>query len=68
MCGHGRYWYIGDRVLAHFWHVYPPKMIPIHPCPSIKLADLLANEEIARARVGHAISGTLGDYLEFVWT
>ena len=43
-------------------------MIPIHPCPSIKLAGLLANEEIARAQVGHVVSKTPGDYLEFVQT
>ncbi|KAK9993607.1 hypothetical protein SO802_023310 [Lithocarpus litseifolius] len=46
-CRHGRYWYLGDWVLA-------------------QLADLLANEEIARARVSHVVLGTLGDYLEFV--
>ena len=48
-CGHGRYWYLGDRVLAQVQHVYPPKTIPIQPCPSNWLADLLANKEIARA-------------------
>ena len=41
-------------------------MIPAHPCPSILLANLLTNEEIAYARVGHIILGTLEDYLEFV--
>ena len=45
--------------------MYPSKTIATHPCPSIRLADLLANEEIARARVGHVVSGTLRDYLEF---
>ena len=43
-------------------------MISNHPCPLIWLAHLLTNEEIARARVGHTISGILGDYLEFVKT
>ncbi|KAL0004593.1 hypothetical protein SO802_012154 [Lithocarpus litseifolius] len=32
------------------------------------LSSLGANEEIARARVGHVVSGTLGDYFEFVQT
>ena len=67
-CGHGRYWYIGDWVLAQVPHVYPPKTIPIHPCPSIQLVDLLANKEIVCARVGHDVSGTSGDYFEFVQT
>ena len=66
--GHGRYWYLGDRVLPQVQHVYPPATILIPPCPSIWLADLLANEEIARARVGHVVSGKPGDYLEFVQT
>ena len=66
--GHGRYWYLGDRVLAQVQHVYPPETIPAHPCPSIRLVNLLANEEIARARVSHVVWGTSGDYLEFVQT
>ena len=48
--------------------MYPPETIPIHPCPSIWLADLLAKEEIARARVNHVVLGTPRDYLEFVQT
>jgi len=67
-CGHGRYWYLGDQVLTQVQLVDPPAMIPVHPCPSIRLANLLANEEIAHAQVGHVVSGTLGDYLEFVQT
>ena len=67
-CGHGRYWYLGDQVLAQVQHVCPPEMIPVHPCTSIRLADLLANEEIAHARVGYVVSRTLRDYLEFVQT
>ena len=66
--GHGRYWYLGDRVLPQVQHVYPPTAIPIPLCPSIQLADLLANEEIVRARVSHVVSGTLRDYLEFIQT
>ena len=65
-CDHGRYWYLSDRLLPQFEHVYPPTTIPVPPCPSIYLADLLANEEIARARVGHVVLGIPGDYLEFV--
>ena len=38
------------------------------PCPSIRLADLLSNEEIARARIDHVVSGTPGAYHEFVQT
>ena len=67
-CGHGRYWYLGDQVLAQVQHVCPPEMIPVHPCTSIRLADLLANEEIAHARVGYVVPRTLRDYLEFVQT
>ena len=66
--GHGRYWYLGDRVLPQVQHVYPPVTIPVPPCPSIRLVDLLANEEIGRARVGHVVSGTPRDYLEFIQT
>ena len=46
-CGHGRFWFLGDRVRPQVQHVYPPKTIPAYPCPSIWLVDLLANEEIA---------------------
>ena len=48
--------------------MYPPEMILTHHCPSIWLADLLTNEEIAHARIGRTILGTPGDYLEFVQT
>ena len=34
-CGHGRYWYLGDRVLPQVLHVYPPKVILVHPCPLV---------------------------------
>ncbi|KAL0008518.1 hypothetical protein SO802_010020 [Lithocarpus litseifolius] len=46
--------------------MYPPKTILTHPYPSIRLVDLLINEEIARARIGHIVPGTPGDCLEFV--
>ena len=48
--------------------MYPPETIPVHPCTLIRLADLLANEEFAHARVSHVVLGTLKDYLEFVQT
>jgi len=67
-CGHKRYWYLGDWVLAQVQHVYLLSTILVHPCLSIQLADLLANEEIARAQVSHVVLGTLGDYFEFVQT
>ena len=46
--------------------MYSPETILAPPCPSIRLANLLANEEIACAWVGHVVPGTPGDYLEFV--
>ncbi|KAL0005078.1 hypothetical protein SO802_012639 [Lithocarpus litseifolius] len=49
-------------------HVYPPMNISVPPCPSIRLANLLANEEIARAQIGHVVSGTLGIYFDFIQT
>ena len=60
-CGHGRYWYLSDRVLPQIQHVYPLIAISVPPCPSIRLADLLANKEIARARIGHVVLGTPGN-------
>ena len=41
-------------------------MVPL--CPSIRLADLLTNEEIARARVSHVVSGIPRTYSEFIQT
>lgn len=55
-------------MLAQVQHVYHPATIPVHPYPSIRLANLLANEEIACTRVVHTVSGTLRDYLQFVQT
>ena len=43
-------------------------IILVPPCPSIRLANLLTNEEIARARIGHVVSGTPGIYLDFIQT
>ena len=54
--------------MAQVQHVYPLETIPVHPCPSTRLADLLANKEIARAQVNHVISRTPEDYLKFVQT
>ena len=67
-CGHGRYWYLGDWVLPQVQHEYPPITIPIPPCPSIQLADFLADEEIARARDGYIVAGVEGDYSKFIRT
>ena len=65
-CGHGKYWYLGDRVLPQVEHMYPPTTIPTPSCHTIHLADLLANEEIARACYGYSIVGVEGNYSEFV--
>ena len=67
-CGHGRYWYLGDRVLPQVQHVYPPITILVPSCPFIQLADLLTNEEIAWARVGHVVSRVPRTYSEFIQT
>ena len=67
-CSHRRYWYLGDQVLAQVQLVYPLKTIPAYHCPSIWLADLLANEEITSARVSHFVLRTSGDYLKFIQT
>ena len=64
-CRHGKYWYLGDRVLPQVEHMYPSTTIPT-PCLTIQLAELLANEEIARARYGYSIVGVEGNYSEFV--
>ena len=48
--------------------MYPPTTILVPSCPFIRLADLLANEEIARAHVGHVVSGIPGIYSEFIQT
>ena len=48
--------------------MYPPTTIIVPLCPSIRLADLLTNEEIAQARVGHVVSGVPRTYSEFIQT
>ena len=65
-CGHGKYWYLSDRVLPQVEHVYLSTTIPIPPCLTIWLAELLANEEIAWARDGYIVTGVEGNYSEFV--
>ena len=61
-CGHGRYWYLGDWMLAQIEHEYPPATILIHPCHIIRLAD----EEIAWACNGYIVAGIEGNYFEFI--
>ena len=41
-------------------------LVPLHPF--IRLAGLLANEEITRARIGHVVLGTPGIYFDFIQT
>ena len=65
-CGHGRYWYLGDQVLPQVQHVYPPTTIPVSPCLSIRLPDLLTNEDITQARVGLVVLGVARTYSEFI--
>ena len=48
--------------------MYRPTTIPMPYCPFIRLADLLTNEEIARARVGHVALGVPGTYSKFIRT
>ena len=67
-CGHRRYWYLGDRVWPQVQHEYPPTTIPIPHCPSIQLADFLADEEITGARDGYIIAGVEGNYSNFIQT
>ena len=45
---------------------YPPTTIPIPPCPSIRLADFLANEEISWAHDGYIVARVERDYSEFI--
>ena len=60
------------KVLVSWWvlpqveHVHPPTTIPAYPCHIIRLADLLADEEIAWAHDGYIVAGAEGDYFEFV--
>ena len=66
-CGHGKYWYLGDRVLPQVEHVYPLATISAHPCHTILLADLLADKEIARARDGYIIARLNFYYASFLY-
>ena len=65
-CGHGKYWYLGDRVLPQVEHKYPPTTIPTPPCHTIQLADFLADEKITRAHDGYIVAGVEGNYSEFI--
>ena len=65
-CRHGRYWYLGDRMLPQIEHEYPPTIILIHPCHTIRLVDFLANEKVARACNGYIVAGIEGSYFEFI--
>ena len=53
-------------MLPQVEHVYPPTSIPTPPCHTIWLANLLANEEIARARDGYIVVGVEGNYSKFI--
>ncbi|KAL0001378.1 hypothetical protein SO802_015159 [Lithocarpus litseifolius] len=65
-CRHGRYWYLGNRVLPQVEHKYPPTIIPTPPCHTIRLADFLADEEIALTRNGYIVAGVERNYSEFI--
>ena len=65
-CGHGTYWYLGNQVLPQVEHEYPPTTIPTPPCHTVRLADFLADEEIARARNGYIVAGVEGKYSELI--
>ena len=43
--------------------MHPPAIIPAHPCHTIWLANLLANEEIAQAHDGYIVVGVEGNIL-----
>ena len=48
--------------------MYPSTTILIPPCPSIRLADHLTDEEIAQARVWFVVLGVARTYFEFIRT
>ena len=54
-------------MLPQVEHVYPPTTIPTPSCHIVRLADFLADEEIAWAHDGYIIEGVEGNYSEFVW-
>ena len=47
-------------------HEYPPTTIPTPPCHIVRLANFLANEEIAQARDGYIVAGVEGNYSQFI--
>ena len=65
-CEHGRYWYLGDRVLPQVEHEYSPTTIPTPPCHTVRFADFLVDEEIAQARNNYIVVGVEGNYFEFL--
>ena len=65
-CGHERYWYLSDWVLPQVEHKYPPTTIPTPLCHTVRLADFLADKEIARASDGYIVASVEGNYSEFI--
>ena len=53
-------------MLPQVEHMYPLARIPTHPCHTICLANLLANEEIAQARAGYTVIEVEGNYSRFI--
>ena len=48
--------------------MYPPTTIPVPPYPSVRLVDLLTDEEIAQTYVGFVVLGVARTYFEFIRT
>ena len=65
-CGHERYRYLSDWVLPQVEHKYPPTTIPTPLCHTVRLADFLADKEIARASDGYIVASVEGNYSEFI--
>ena len=63
---HGKHCYLGDRVLPQVEHVYPPTTIPTPPCHTVRLANFLADKEIAQAHDDYIVAGVEGNNSEFV--
>ena len=53
-------------MLPQVEHEYPPTTIPTPPCHIVRLANFLANEEIAQARDGYIVAGVEGNYSQFI--
>ncbi|XP_030945395.1 uncharacterized protein LOC115969900 [Quercus lobata] len=64
-CPLGRYWYLGDRVLAQVDHKYPP-LLPQDPPDSMRKGGLLEGDDLKAALAGSDAMGVAGDYGEFV--